>query len=160
MRTRVIFTLVIAAFTAYSVKADLGYLITNTDTIICDDVALGLKNANITLPDGEKVKVSKEEVQSYYVNGKKYDKLPVYLDGKPAGYSAFLELISQRNGLSLYKYQYFIESGVDATGKQITSVQEATALIVYKDNEYYLQVNKLNGPSLMKFFHVEGVSFE
>jgi hypothetical protein len=161
MRTlKFLVVLVALAIATPTMNAGNGYVITNDDTIICHDVALGITNARITFDNGETTKVDKEDVKSYMVNGRQYDKLPVYLNGKPTGETLFLELLCQRNGLRLYKHTYFVQSGWDTEKQKFEDTKQLTALLVYKDGNYYLQIDQKNAANLANFFHLEGLTVE
>jgi hypothetical protein len=156
MKTKLFFAILLAFFLNVATKAELGYVITNNDTIICDHVSLGVNNARITKTNGELLKINKEEVKAFLVHGKLYEKLPVYLNGSYTGQTAFLELIGQRNGLKLYKYTYFVDSGWDSSNQVVMPTKEVTALIIYKDNNYYLEVDDKNAKTVLPFFHITG----
>lgn len=139
---------------------DLGYLITATDTFICKDIKNGIIKMRLTLPNGEKQKIEKDDVKTFYVHGKRYDRLPVYINGIATGEVKFLELLSQRNGLKLYKHTFFCCGYWNMTKQKIESAGEKNVLLVYKDDNYYLQLDNRNAESLASFFHIGNLTLE
>jgi hypothetical protein len=97
------------------------------------------------------------EEKSFTVGGHFYEKTPVYVNGKSLGFDAFMELISQRNDLKLFKYSYFEEKSLNAANPS-KSNQEVTVYLVFKGNDFYIQLDNKNSQSLLKFFNVEDIS--
>jgi hypothetical protein len=161
MKTKAIIIYVfLSLIIGLNARADLGYLITENDTFICKEIKSGLSNMRVTLVDGEKQKIDKENVKTFYVDGKKYDKMPVYLNGKPTGNFKFMELLSQRNGLKLYKFTFFCCGSWDLAQQKIEGAKEKTVLLVYKDDKFYLHMDKQNAKTLSEFFHLDGLTLE
>jgi hypothetical protein len=71
-----------------------------------------------------------------------------------------MELISERNGLRLFCYR-FSDEGISVKGnKSVASIKDPILLIVYKSNDFYLQLTKVNTSALLDFFHVDGSIFD
>jgi hypothetical protein len=159
---KTLLSIIVAFWMIISVNAgaDLGYLITNTDTIICKNIKSGLKNMNIVTTDGVKQKVDKQEVKTYYLDGKKFDRMPVYREGKPTGEIKFMELLCQRNGLKLYKNTFYCCGKWNSSLQQTGCAGDKNVLLVYKGDQLYLQMDKNNAENLAGFFHLEGLKFE
>ena len=159
MKTKIILTLTLALGlnAIIGAESNLSYVITSDDTIICKHISIGVNNARITKLNDEFVKVDKEYLKAFSLHGKLFEKLPVYLNGNFTGQTAFLELVGQRNGLKLYKYTYFEDSTWSSDNKSVQAAHEVTALFVYKDKDYYLQVNNKNAKTVLPFFHIDGV---
>jgi hypothetical protein len=143
-------------FTAKA-EAYLGYLITSTDTIICKDIKVGVNNMRITLVNGEKQKISKGNVNTFYINGKKYDKMPEFIDNRATGKNKFMELLCQRNGLKLYKNSFYCCGGWNTSKYNFEGSGDKTILLVFKGNDYYLQFDRNNASNLSEFFHLQGL---
>ncbi len=136
-----------------------GYVVTDVDTIACKSLSFGYDGANITLANGEKTLVNKENVKAYSLNGKKFENLPVYVDGKPNGNNSFLELVAERNGLKLFKYSYYDTNGWDAT-KSVEDMKKVTVLTIFKDNKYYVQVDQKNAKTILPYFNLNEYALE
>jgi hypothetical protein len=141
-------------------KNEINYVITNADTIICKEMSMGFSNAEITKTNGDVVKVNKEDVDAYKVNGKLYERKVVFKNKNATGVRAHMELISQRNGLKLYCYKFIADSGWDTKKGNFEDAREVASLLVYKDDNLYLEVDEQNVPTILDFFHVTGVQFE
>lgn len=140
--------LIVSMLTTTVAKADLGFVITKTDTIICEDVTFELKDAHVKLINGNEMKIDQNDVQSFSIHGKTYDRLPVYVDNKPTGESSFLELVSQRDDLKLYKVA-LNEANKKGSGSFM--------YVVYKNGNFYLNVDKKNASIILEHFHVTNV---
>jgi hypothetical protein len=70
-------------------------------------ISFGIKNARIILENGKTLKLPIVDLSSYSVNGKVFDKMPVYKYGRPSGEKVFMELMGTRGELSFYKYETF-----------------------------------------------------
>jgi hypothetical protein len=151
MKTKIfILMLIIAVNIELTASAEIAYLITQNDTLICKKIKPGTFNICITNIDGVIQNIPNENVSAYFVNGKRFDKMKVVLDGKPTGESRFMELLSQRNGLKLYEYKY----SLDTTQQHIVNSRGKAVLLVYKNDEFFLQIDKKNAESLSNFFHL------
>ena len=128
---------------------EVEYVITENDTFIGASLDFGLSNAKITKADGEKIKIDKDEVESYLEHGRRFDKMPVYMNGKNTGKESFLELLSQRNGLKLYKFKCNLNSKVEN--------KNACMLLVFKEKDFYVQVDKANAKTIAEFFHIKEI---
>ena len=71
-----------------------------------------------------------------------------------------VEILPLRNGLKLYCYKFIADSGWDTKKGNFESVKEIATLMVYKDDNLYLEVDKQNAPTILDFFHVTDVQFE
>jgi hypothetical protein len=56
------------------------------------------------LHDGKKMVLPLDQINSYSLDGKVFNKLNLYKDGKPTNRMVFMELLKTRDGSSLYKY--------------------------------------------------------
>jgi hypothetical protein len=83
------------------------YVITNNDTLYCQNVVAGTANLNCVLQSGEKVKIPYNAVQTFFDGQTIKSKLPVYVNGKQTGKLRLMELIGCENGIFVYKYENF-----------------------------------------------------
>jgi hypothetical protein len=157
MKTIRLVSVVIAAFFMVSAYADFGYVITANETIMCSNMKMGIKNARVTLLNGEKTKIDKDQILSFQYNGSQFDRMPVYENGQNTGKTRMMQLLCQRNGLRLYKCCAIIPSGWDNATNTFESTRKVTMLHVYKDGKYYLQLDKNNAKTLAEFFHLKNL---
>ncbi len=72
-------------------------------------ISFGISNARIVLESGKVLKLPIEQISSYSVEGKIFDKMPLYKFGKPTGETAFMELIGipgRAETLQISKFQF------------------------------------------------------
>jgi len=95
-------------FCLSGIAGELGetWVITKNGKIECKKVSLGYNKARIMKENGQKETVAFNAINSFSLNGKVYDKLPVYENGQPGKQSAFMQLIKSHGDLSLYKLGY------------------------------------------------------
>lgn len=162
MKTKLLFSsaLLIACIMANAKsRPENCYVVTDKDTIACKNLSFTVSNAEITLLNGDKTQVNKENVKAFSVNGKKYENRPVYVDGKPNGNDAFLELLSERDGLKLFKYSYYETSGWDKS-KSINDMKKVNVYTVFKDGTYYVQMDSRNSKTLLNYFKLDEYAIE
>lgn len=128
---------------------EVNYLVTDEDTFIGTNLNFGLSNAKLTQTDGQVAKIDKDLVESFFVTNKRFDKMPIYMNGKNTGKEDFMELISQRNGLRLYKFK--CNQNLNVNDK------DACLLIVFKEKDFYVQVDKNNAKTIAEFFHINEI---
>ena len=138
-------------------RSENDYIVTENDTIKCSSFSFGVSEANITLANGEKTTVDKNNVKAFSVNGRVFEILPIYVEGKPTGNNAFLELLAEKNGLKLYRNYYFAGLGWNANGKSQSDANRTTVLTVYKDKKYYANVNEKNAKTILSFFNIHNM---
>jgi hypothetical protein len=73
----------------------------------CKQVNVGIFNARILLQDGNKIVLPVAQINSYSLDGKVFNKLTLYIDGKATSRTVFMQLLKNRDGVSLYKYYRF-----------------------------------------------------
>lgn len=157
MKTVKLVSVVIAAFFMVSAYADYGYVITANETIICSRVKMGINNARVTLLNGEKAKIDKDQILSYQFDGKQFDRMSIYENGKNTGQTRMMQFLCQRNGLRLYRCCAVIPSGWNNATNSFEGTRKVTLLHIYKDGKYYLQLDKNNAKTLAEFFHLKNL---
>jgi hypothetical protein len=115
------------------------------ETISCDKVKVGITKARITLDNGEKKILALDQIDSYASNGVVFDRKMVYKNGKPTGRTQFMELMKERDGLSLYKTMAFYDDLGEAVDQYI----------VYKGDNFYLTLDNRSIANVFSFFNVK-----
>lgn len=106
MKTLIVLMSLLAASIFAKAQNDyVNYVITKTDTLICDNYRIGAFQFKGKLVSGEKFSVPYGEVTMYGRSGKVMKKLPVFVDGKKTKCCDFMELVDNKNGLAIYKYE-------------------------------------------------------
>jgi hypothetical protein len=117
-----------------------------TGKIDIKKIALSGTKARIVLNDGKKMILPIDQVLAYSVDGKIFEHMPLYKNGKATGKTAFMELIKTRSGLGIYQYSYWDMSS-DPVYKAF----------VYKGDQMELELDQKTLPNVCKFFAVKGV---
>jgi hypothetical protein len=151
---KLIFLFIIVSF-AWVAKAagELDFVCVDGVTYFSEDIKIGITNARITTENGMTFKTPLNKVDAYRVNGKLFERLPlICVDGKNKG-TALMELITQHNGLRLYKYHGTNNETPDNCRFSDQSNNECV-YFVFKDGQLYLHVNQANAPTVFPYFHV------
>ena len=77
-------------FCLSGIARDLGtsWIVTGEGKMECKKLNIGSNKAHVILENGQKKSLSLNEITSYSVNGKVFNRLPLYKNGKPTGQSA------------------------------------------------------------------------
>lgn len=149
----VLFALVTFAFVIQS-SGKLNYVTIGDKTYFSNAVKVGINNVRIGTEDGMTVKAPLNKVDSYMVDGKLFERLPlICYDGKVKG-TELLELIAFRNGLRLYKY-YPGKTGKDLGCCFYDESNLKAMFYIYKEGKLYLRVNEDNAQTVFPFFGIE-----
>lgn len=103
----VLFTAVLFCLSGMAKGLGDSWVITQNGKIDCKKVNMGYNKARIVFENGQKEVVTFNSINSLSINGKIFNKLPLYENGKPGKQSAFMELIKTHGNLSLYKLGYY-----------------------------------------------------
>jgi hypothetical protein len=156
MKTKVfIFFVLVTGMNLFATgKTEKNYVITKSDTIYCKELTFDSFNANCTLLNGEKIKVSKEEVNVYAIKGKIFIKKPLYTGKEPSGKTDFMQVVAENNGYTLYKYEYFPDSWMQTNQAPADQGSRQSVYIVYKGDELVTYIDSKNKSNLFKFFKI------
>lgn len=139
---------------ATQVAGKISYVTTGDKTYFSEDVKVGYTNVRITDENGIKLKMHLKNVDSYMIDGKLYDRLPLVCRNGNVKCTALLELVAFRNGLRLYKY--YSEGTNDDLGCCFIDGSENQAMyFVYKDGNLYLRVDEKNAETVFPFFNMK-----
>ena len=130
------------------------YMVSTGEKLTCTKIQVGAKNIKATLENGEKVTVPISTVKMYSLNGKIYEKLPVFVDNKDSKQQMFMEFIATRAGLKLYKYTKYEEAADAVTGDYIgyTNVDH---YVVFKGDQFHVELTERNYQTMFDFFRVK-----
>jgi hypothetical protein len=119
-------------------KISFSYIITQHDTIFCEHLRVHGRTISYSV-SGKKVDINKKDVNTYYKDGKRYDKLFL---GKR---KMFLELIKTRYNLKVYVMKVYIPQKGIIINK----------LFVYNgEGRFLTDINKRNKSTLYPFFNI------
>jgi hypothetical protein len=132
-----------------AIKPTGGWVVSNASRMDIKRVHFGVAKARIVLADGEKKSVPIDQLSSYSIDGKVFDKLPLYKNGKPTGHTVFMELVKTRGDYSLYKYTYIDNDLIP----QYENVKKA---FVFNGDKLQLEVDEKTLPDVCNFFGLKG----
>jgi hypothetical protein len=71
---------------------------------LCSKISINARRAHIVLENGEKMAFPVDVIDSFSLNGREFDKLPLYKNGKITDHQVFMELICRSKQCRLYRY--------------------------------------------------------
>jgi hypothetical protein len=150
--------LFIVAFTiglsvnAVELKANY-YIKTTGETMNCKKIQFNTNNIKVILENGEKLTISKDQVKALRANGKYYEKLPVYENNAKTNKEEFMQFVTTRAGLKLYKYTTQTTNIDDSRGFNINGTT-MDCYVVFKGDQYYVAITNANYPNMFQFFGI------
>lgn len=150
---KLIVLLSLVSFAFLAAAAGQGnFAIVNGKIYYSDHAKVVFNKIRMETEDGLTLVLPLKEVDAYKVKGRVYHRLPlVCTNGKEKG-EALLELVGYRNGLSLYR----CARPDDSLGCLFEDISgNAGIYFVYKDGEYYLNVDEENAWTVFPFFGIK-----
>jgi hypothetical protein len=145
------FALVLFAFVVKATD-EMNYVTVDGKTYFSEDVKIGINNVKIGTEDGLTLKAPLKKVDALMVEGKLWERLPVYCcKGKYMG-TELLEFVTQRNDLRMYKYH---SDNCKLGCGFIDDSNRETRYFLYKNGKIYLRVDQKNAETVFAFFGVE-----
>jgi hypothetical protein len=141
--------LVCSSMFAFSL-ADNYYVVSTGEKLYCKKISLGAEFTKVVLQNGEETTVPTSQIKMYQINDKIFEKLPVYVNNIKTDRQEFMEFISTRGGLRLYKYTGY----ENIEGAKTNSSKKVKRFYVFKGDQFYVEVTEKNGPSLFDYFGV------
>lgn len=129
------------------------YLSSNNEMLFCKKIRLNKESIKAVLDNGKRVIIPTSDIKMYRMNGKIYEKLPVYINNKKTSKEAFMQFVTTRAGLRLYKYSSW-EEVIDRQNGAYLGVAKVDKYCVYKGDQLWVSVNERNYPTVLNFFGV------
>lgn len=121
------------------VKADIpDYVITDDGVKYYSRVRLGFTNL-VGIENNERNRYRVNEINTYMKDGRIYERMPVVVNNQKTGRYTFMELVTYRNGLKVYK-------------NRVNEFHPVYEYFVFKGQEFVLQFDERNVQSLNNFF--------
>ncbi|HEY4787977.1 MAG TPA: hypothetical protein VIH57_18110 [Bacteroidales bacterium] len=130
------------------------YMVSTGEKLYFKKIQIGTQVIRATLENGKKVVIPISEVKMYTLNGKIYEKLPVYVNNKITNKHSFMEFVTTRAGLKLYKYSKYVEGVDKATGAYL-GVSKVDYYVVYRGDQLHVDVTEKNYQTLFDFFGIK-----
>ena len=131
----------------------LNYVTANGQTYFGEKVKTGLSHTRIINNGTEAIKINNEDVDAYMKDGRLFERLPLICDKGEKKGEAFMEYVTSRGGLRLYKYTAFSEN-CDLSSGMFSKAEPKTCFFVFKDGEFYLRIDDKNAQSSLPFFGI------
>jgi hypothetical protein len=141
---------VVFSINAGEVKSS--YYINNTgETMNCKKIQFRSNSIRVVLENGEKALIDKDNIKAIRVKGDYFEKLPVYIENKNTGKEEFMQFVTTRGGLKLYRYKVNIS---DYNGLKSFNLKGSVAecYVVFKGDQFHVAVTDANYPTLFSFF--------
>ncbi|MFN8255589.1 MAG: hypothetical protein U0W24_07865 [Bacteroidales bacterium] len=144
---KIAFLLVMALLSATFVFAHGGdYVKTSKGVYFMKKVRFGVNCCLVGITDkGEHMNFQKADIISFSKNGAMYEKMPVYKNNQLTGEEEFMKLVSVRNGMKLYEYEYISKK----------SGEQSRRYYVFKGDKLIVEMNNTNRQTLTDFFNRE-----
>ena len=112
----VLFALATMSFSAHSQNSLLKYVLTSTDTLICNNITMRPFTTKCVLLSGEEIIVPNKSIIAYSNHGRIMKKLPVYIDGEKTGKCSMMEFVANSNRVEVYMYKHnnYGDGSIDA----------------------------------------------
>jgi hypothetical protein len=130
------------------------YMISTGEKLYCKKIQVGAQTIKATLENGEKVTIPTSQVKMYHLDGKTFEKLPVYVDNRNTNELKFMEFVTTRAGLKLYKYSKYVE-GIDKITGAYMGVSKVDYYLVFRGDQFYVDVTERNYRTLFDFFRIK-----
>jgi len=130
------------------------YMVSTGEKLYCKKIQVGAQYIKATLENGEKIVVPTSEVKMYRLNGKIFEKLPVFVDNKTTNKQLFMEFVTTRAGLKLYKYSNY-EEGVDAATGAYLGVTKVDHYVVFRGDQFHVALTERNYQTMFDFFRIK-----
>lgn len=126
------------------------YMDSTNEKLYCKKISLGKEVTVVILENGQEVTVPTSEIKMYSVDGKIYEKLPVYINNQNTNTSEFMEFMATRAGLKLYKYT-MLEKKSD---KKPNAKRKVEKYYVFKGDQFWMEVTEKTKANQSDFFGV------
>lgn len=118
------------------------FIRTGEDIKYYSKVRFGLPSGLVGVEKHDADRYKFSEVVSYKKDGRIYERMPVVRNNKETGSYAFMELLTYKNGMKVYRHT--INSGVNT--------RDEFQYLVYRDGNYVVTFDNQNAETLKTFF--------
>jgi hypothetical protein len=150
-----LFVLLVAAgycLAGIAAEPTSSWISTTSGKMNIKSISFGISNARAVLENGKVMKLPIEQLNSYSVEGKLFNKMPLYKYGKPTGDMAFMELIGKKGELSLYRYESF-------NFESVKPHDTVTNFAIYDGDKLHLALTDKTLENVCKYFGLQ-LSYE
>jgi len=124
-------------------------VVTDAGRMDAKRVEVGTTKARVVLANGEKKSIPIDQLSSYNIGGKVFNKVPLYKNGKSTGRTVFMELIKTLDGFNLYQFEYWdIESA--------KPYEKIKAAYLFNGDKFQMQLDEKTLADVCNFFGLKG----
>lgn len=139
----VILSMVLISTSLMATIGEGDFVQTNEGTFFFKKVKIGLTSNFIGIKDnGERVKFNNADVIAYSKDGERFEKMPVYKNNELTGEKDFMKVVSYRNKMKLYEYEYL----------SVNTKKQSRRYYVFKGDKFVVEMDYVNRETLTAFF--------
>jgi len=132
-------------------------VVSDGKTYFCDKVIMGTASAKIYDASGEITKIPSQSVESFIKKGQVFVNLPVITKTNDTVGMAFMQFISSRSGLQLFRYcsnclKYDPVEGV------IAPINAVYRYYIFKGGRYFMLLDEKDANTFLSFFGVTKIA--
>ncbi|MEI6575199.1 MAG: hypothetical protein WCO63_03380 [Bacteroidota bacterium] len=128
------------------------YVTANGQTYFGEKIKMGISYTRIINSGEDAIKIENASVDSYMRDGHLFERLPMVCE-ENAQDKVFMEYLTTRGGLRLYKYAHYDEN-CNLSDGNFTKATAKNCFFVYKDGKFYLKIDEKNAQSCLPFFGI------
>jgi len=152
-----IILIIIAFAIGFSINAaetKANYYVMNTgETMTCKKIQFKTNVIIAKMENGSKLIIPVENLKAMRANGKYYEKMPVYVNNNLTSEEKFMQFVTTRAGLKLYKYTTDINK-INSSKAFNQQGFETECYVVYKGDQMHVEINENNYQTIFTFFHL------
>jgi hypothetical protein len=140
----------IVFFCLYSIAQEpcSSWIASQEGKCFCTKISVHAHKTRFVLQNGEKMSIPVDMINSYSLNGREFDKLPLYKNGKITNHLVFMELVERSNGMNLYRYGH-CRNGCFRNKKTVHNYY------MYNGNRLHQATNNIELPVALKNYDVK-----
>jgi hypothetical protein len=123
---------------SFAVEPSDSWIESKEGKYLCTKVSIHARNARIVLPNGKKMSIPVDKINSYKSNDCEFVKLPLYKNGKITD-MVFMQLICRYKECALYRYGH-------CKVKYIQSREGVSNYYIYKGEDLHMASNCIGLP--------------
>jgi hypothetical protein len=131
----------------------INYVTANGQTFFGDKLKSGLFHTRLLTSGQETVRINNNDVTAYMQDGRLFERLPLVCNNNTVKDEVFMEYVTTRSGLRLYKYSSYDENDNLPEGV-VCKANAKYCFFVFKDGKYYLKVDEKNAAATLPFFGI------
>jgi hypothetical protein len=118
------------------------YIMTGDEIKFYDKVRMGIPSGLVGISESGKDRYHVSDVIAYRKDERVFEKKPVFANNRPTGRYAFMEVISYRNGMKVYRYRDY----------SARNQEDEFQYHVFQGERYVVEFDNTNTETLSNFF--------